>query len=93
MHYPPIHRPREPHLRTTQVAIPVLFIGLLVWIKSICTRIDAPNVAYACGQTAGFEGYYTESIKDYVGNLSSVPLLQCLQPPEGWCVSGQCGVV
>ena len=74
------------HTHTTQLAIPVLFIGLLVWIKSICTKIDAPSVAYACGQTAGFEGYYTESLRDYVRNLSGVPLLQCLQPPEGWCV-------
>lgn len=80
------HRSRDRIYHTTQVAIPVLFIGLLVWIKSICTEIDAPSVAYACGQTAGFDGYYTESLRDYAGNLSGVPLLQCLRPPDGWCV-------
>jgi hypothetical protein len=77
---------RRPPPRHAQVAIPVLFIGLLVWIKSICTKIDAPSVAYACGQTAGFEGFYTDSLRDYARNLSGVPLLQCLQPPDGWCV-------
>lgn len=76
-----------PGRSTLQVAIPVLFIGLLVWIKSICTEIDAPSVAYTCGQTDGFDGYYTDSLRDYARNLSDVPLLQCLRPPDGWCVA------
>jgi len=55
-----------------------LFIGLLVWIKTICTKRDAPNVAYACGQTKGFD-FYAPSLS---ANLTGVPLLQCLQPPD-----------
>ena len=60
------------------------FIGLLMWIKSVCTKRDAPTVAYYCGQTEGFDGFYAESLADYARNLSALPLLQCLRPPEGW---------
>jgi len=67
------------HHKRQQVAIPVFFIGLLVWIKTICTKRDAPTVAYTCGQTKGFD-FYTPSIS--LTNISSTSLLQCLKPPD-----------
>ncbi|CAN0277728.1 unnamed protein product, partial [Phaeothamnion confervicola] len=39
-----------------EIAIPVGFMLLLRWIKSVSTVIDQPNVAYACGQA--FPWYY-----------------------------------
>ncbi len=57
------------------------FIGLLVWIKTICTKRDAPTVAYACGQTKGFE-FYVDSLGDEGRNIMALPLLQCLRPPD-----------
>ena len=50
-----------------------------MWIKTICTKRDAPTVAYACGQTKGFD-FYTPSLS--LTNLTDIPLLQCLKPPD-----------
>ncbi|CAM9315593.1 unnamed protein product [Choristocarpus tenellus] len=62
-----------------EVTIPALFMLLLVWIKSITTTYDSPNVAYTCGQTRPW--MYQEQL-DF-SDLFSNPLVECLlKPPD-----------
>jgi hypothetical protein len=57
-----------------EIALPVLFMALLVWIKSITTAFDSPNVAYVCGQAKPFQ--YTEHL------TPSASLVSCLTKPD-----------
>jgi hypothetical protein len=57
-----------------EIALPVLFMALLVWIKSITTAFDSPNVAYVCGQAKPFQ--YTEHL------TPTASLVSCLTKPD-----------
>lgn len=51
---------------------------LLVWIKSLTTVFDSPNVAYVCGQTIPWQ--FEEDL-DPATALNS-PLVKCLRKPD-----------
>ena len=59
-----------------EIFIPVLFMALLILIKSITSVYNSPNVAYYCGQT--FPWFYTPSIVP--GEVPAVS--QCLESPQ-----------
>lgn len=60
-----------------QVAIPALFMLLLVWIKSLTTVYDSPAAEYSCGQTIPWQ--YEDRLNP--ATFVETPLFQCLQKP------------
>jgi len=58
--------------------VPMLFMFLLVWIKSLTTVYDSPNIAYTCGQTPPW--FYSQDID--ILSPQKTELLSCLQMPE-----------
>ena len=57
--------------------MPIAFMFLLVWLKTLSTQYSSPSIAYTCGQTYPW---------NYAGSTSSedaAKLLQCnIQPAE-----------
>ena len=62
-----------------ELFLPVLFMALLILIKSITNVYDSPNVAYFCGNT--YPWYYASSI-DTSQNLLLEPPFTCSQKPS-----------
>ncbi|CAM9094590.1 unnamed protein product, partial [Laminaria digitata] len=62
---------------TAEVAIPALFMLLLVWIKSLTTVYDSPAAGYSCGQTIPWQ--YEDRLNP--ATFVETPLFQCLQKP------------
>ncbi|CAM9264642.1 unnamed protein product [Heterosigma akashiwo] len=60
-----------------EIAVPMLFMFLLVWIKSLTKVYDSPAVSYACGQTPPW--FYTDQINPM--DPQSTQLLTCLEKP------------
>lgn len=60
-----------------EVSMPVLFMLLLTWIKTLANDYDSPPIAYMCGQT--YPWNYADSVTDI---LPTGSLGQCLVPPD-----------
>jgi len=60
-----------------EIMMPVLFMLLLTWIKTLANDYDSPAVDYSCGQT--YPWNYAESTSDI---LPGGALGQCLVPPD-----------
>ena len=43
--------------------MPVAFMFLLVWLKTLATQWDSPSIAYYCGQT--YPWNYAEDVTDF----------------------------
>jgi len=57
-----------------EICIPVGFMALLVYFKTLATIYDSPPIAYYCGQTAPWN--YASSVAD------PGPDAQCVLPPD-----------
>jgi hypothetical protein len=57
--------------------------------RSAHAQVDSPSTAYHCGQAEGL-GFYTDSLADYDlrHDPLSVPLVQCLIPPDSCHTDG-----
>lgn len=65
-----------PFSTLSEILIPILFMCLLIWIKTLSTAYDSPNIAYYCGQAAPW--YYSDGISPI-----DVTPYQCLvKPPQ-----------
>eukprot|EP01038_Epipyxis_sp_PR26KG_P005748 gene5748-7937_t len=63
-----------------ELLLPVLFLCLLILIKSITDVYDSPDIAYYCGNTAPW--YYSSSLSDFnIFDPLSSPPIGCTQKP------------
>ena len=47
----------HPISTTAEILLPVLFMALLILIKSITSKYDSPNIAYYCGNIVSYLNY------------------------------------
>jgi hypothetical protein len=64
----------------SEIIIPVLFMTLLILIKSVTTTYDSPNVAYYCGQASPW--FYSSSFNISRYNTDLTPFQCQLQPSQ-----------
>ena len=70
-------RSTAPLSTLVEITMPVLFMLLLTWIKTLANDYNSPAIAYMCGQT--YPWNYAESASDL---YPTGALGQCLVPPE-----------
>lgn len=69
----------HPISTAAEILLPVLFMALLILIKSITSTYDSPNIAYYCGNIYPWN-YYTDLDPSNIFNETSP--LQCLYKPD-----------
>lgn len=61
-----------------EILIPVVFMMLLIWIKTLTEVYDSPNIAYHCGNT--YPWYYSSSLLQ--SSVYPYQPFQCTQKPS-----------